>query len=117
MAVEAIKNGADEFIQKPFQDVDLLAKVYQALEKDQRQQQDNEHSVGISARFQQLTEREKQVMEQMFAGHANKVIAIELGISQRTVEIHRAHVMHKTKAKSLVHLVKMALLTKVMENP
>jgi two-component system, LuxR family, response regulator FixJ len=103
MAVEAMQAGAVDFIQKPFRDQDLLDRINQALEKDAGSRR------MIRKRLESLTPREKEVLDLVVAGKANKVIAGDLNLSQRTVEIHRARVMEKMEAHSLAHLVRMVL--------
>lgn len=112
MAVEAMQHGAVDFIQKPYREQDLLDKINQALGLDQQQRADLVEKQGIVQRIETLTPREKEVMDMMIEGNANKVIAIDLGISQRTVEIHRSRVMEKMNTHSLAHLVRMVLATK-----
>ena len=109
MAVEAMQHGAEDFIQKPYREQDLLDKINMAIVLDESNRQALEHRHKIIDRLSNLTPREKEVMEMMVNGKANKVIAIDLGISQRTVEIHRARVMEKMDTNSLAHLVKMAV--------
>jgi FixJ family two-component response regulator len=109
MAVEAMKNGALEFIQKPFREQELLDCIQKALVNNQQTQQEIQYAEEIKARLQLLTKREKEVMERVIAGQANKVIASELNLSQRTIEIHRANVMEKMQAKSLAQLVTMVV--------
>lgn len=108
MAVQAMREGALDFIEKPFRDQELLDRVYQALEADRARRRAADETVHIRERFAGLTPREHEVMLRIARGQANKVIAIELGLSERTVEIHRAKVMHKTGARSLAELVGMA---------
>jgi FixJ family two-component response regulator len=109
LAVEAMKQGAMDFIQKPYDENELLEKVAAAFSQDMAHREMlNAHS-EIQQNLDTLTPREKEVMDMMVAGHANKVIAIDLNISQRTVEIHRSRVMHKMGTNSLAHLVKMVL--------
>lgn len=107
MAVHAMREGALDFIEKPFRDQDLLDRVYQALEHDRERRRKDDEVVQLRVRFSGLTPREHEVMQRISRGQANKVIAIELGLSERTVEIHRARVMHKTGARSLAELVGM----------
>jgi len=110
MAVKAVKAGAIDFIQKPFRDQELLDKVQQAIKEDARRRRESSEIAGILQRLESLTPRERQVMDLVVGGHANKVIAIDLGISERTVEIHRARVMQKMAADSVPHLVQMAIV-------
>ena len=107
MAVDAMKSGALDFIQKPFRDQDLLDRIHQALERDQLHREDNRETAEIRGRVARLTGRETEVMHRVVKGQANKVIALDLGVSQRTVEIHRARVMQKMGARSLAELVRM----------
>jgi two-component system response regulator FixJ len=109
MAVEAMKSGVADFIEKPFDDDMLLSAVKRALaSRSEFESRRSEQSVAVRA-LASLSPRERQVMEGLVAGKANKVIAYDLAISPRTVEIYRAHVMTKTGAKSLSELVRMAL--------
>jgi two-component system response regulator FixJ len=109
LAVRAMKAGAVDFIEKPFDDEVLLASVKRALAVRHENRSQNELATTAQSRIAQLTPREHQVLEQLVAGRANKVIAYELDISPRTVEIHRAHLMEKMQAASLSDLVRMAL--------
>jgi two-component system, LuxR family, response regulator FixJ len=109
MAVQAMKEGAFEFVQKPFRDQDLLDRVNHALEQDRQNRGTLARRADVLHRFESLTPREKQVMQLVVDGAANKVIAIDLGLSERTVEIHRAKVMEKMDARSVAHLVKLQL--------
>ena len=97
MAVEAMQKGAVDFIQKPFRDQALLDRL-----REERKQQ-----AEVTERLNRLTNREREVFDLVVTGKPNKVIAYELGVSQRTVEIHRARVMEKMQARSLADLVKM----------
>jgi two-component system response regulator FixJ len=110
LAVEAMKQGAIDFIEKPFNDDLLLAAVRIGLDRHQRETQHQAQSAEIAGRLKSLSEREKQVLDRLVAGKANKVIAFELDISPRTVEIYRANVMTKMRAGSLSELVRFALL-------
>lgn len=109
MAVQAMKEGAFEFVQKPFRDQDLLDRINHALELDKENRSTLALRADVSQRFESLTPREKQVMAMVVDGAANKVIAIDLGLSERTVEIHRAKVMEKMGARSVAHLVKLQM--------
>lgn len=108
-AVEAVKGGAVDFIQKPFQDQKLLDKVHQALAQDAALRAERRRKAEILAKIRQLTPREAEVMALVVQGKMNKSIARELGISQRTVEIHRARVMEKVGARSVQELVQIIL--------
>ena len=110
MAVEAMKEGAVDFLEKPFSDEVFLATVRAALARQEKDSQHGAQVAQIQARFDTLSERERQVLDGLVAGKANKVIAYDLGISPRTVEIYRANVMAKMQAKSLSELVRLALL-------
>lgn len=106
MAVEALKQGATDFLPKPFRDQELLDRIHQALDVERESRETNEHIRDIQARVETLTPREREVMTMVADGNANKVIAIDLGISQRTVEIHRAKVMEKMGVRALADLVR-----------
>ena len=112
MAVDAMKEGAVDFIQKPYREEALLEKIEAALKQDLEQRKSLDEKQEIIRRIKSLTPREHEIMDRMIAGQANKVIAIELEISQRTVEIHRSRVMHKMGTHSLAHLVRMLLSVK-----
>jgi FixJ family two-component response regulator len=109
MAVEAMQRGALDFLQKPFRDQDLLDRIHKALERDRAGRELLGNRATIRARIAELTPREREVLALVTEGKANKVIAGDLGVSQRTVEIHRAHVMEKMGANSLAHLVRMVI--------
>jgi len=109
MAVQAMKEGAFEFIQKPFRDQELLDRINHALKQDADHRGTAARRSEIQQRLESLTPREKEVMNLIVEGNANKVIAIDLGLSERTVEIHRAKVMEKMGARSVAHLVKLHL--------
>ncbi|HKE96256.1 MAG TPA: response regulator FixJ [Povalibacter sp.] len=109
MAVEAMQAGAVDFIQKPFRDQDLIDRINQALEKDSNNRAALGERNDIRRRLETLTPREREVLDLVVHGKANKVIAGDLKLSQRTVEIHRARVMEKMQASSLAHLVRMVL--------
>jgi len=109
MAVQAMKEGAFEFIQKPFRDQDLLDRINHALQQDAESRNNLARRADVVRRLEALTPRERQVMDMVVDGSANKVIAIDLNLSERTVEIHRAKVMEKMGARSVAHLVKLHL--------
>ncbi|WP_339668611.1 response regulator [Dasania marina] len=107
MAVEAMQQGAIDFVQKPYREQELLDKIATAMALDEDNRASLQQRQLIMQRMNDLTPRERDVMQLMVEGKANKVIAIDLEISQRTVEIHRARVMEKLNANSLAHLVRM----------
>jgi two-component system response regulator FixJ len=109
LAVRAMKAGAVDFIEKPFDDELLLKSIERALAAGKESHSHAAAAQDAAARVAVLTERERQVLERLVAGKANKVIAYELDISPRTVEIHRAHVMEKMQARSLSDVVRLAL--------
>ncbi|EIM29793.1 response regulator FixJ [Microvirga lotononidis] len=110
MAVEAMKEGAVDFLEKPFGDEVFIAAVRSALARQERNSHHGQQVAEIQGRFDALSQRERQVLDGLVAGKANKVIAYDLGISPRTVEIYRANVMAKMHAKSLSELVRLALM-------
>jgi two-component system response regulator FixJ len=110
MAVEAMKEGAVDFLEKPFGDEVFLAAVRSALARQEKNSHHGTQVAEVQGRFEALSVRERQVLDGLVAGKANKVIAYDLGISPRTVEIYRANVMAKMQAKSLSELVRLALL-------
>jgi RNA polymerase sigma factor (sigma-70 family) len=105
MAVSAVKKGAVDFVEKPFADADLLRLVGQALELERRQLDARLRDAEVRRRIDSLTEREREVLGLVVAGKLNKQIADELGISPKTVEVHRARVMEKMAAGSVAELV------------
>lgn len=109
MAVQAMKDGAFDFLQKPFRDQDLLDRINAAIKQDAENREMVQRHADLRRRSESLTPREREVMALVVDGRANKVIAIDLGLSERTVEIHRANVMEKMQARSVAHLVKMHL--------
>jgi FixJ family two-component response regulator len=112
MAVQAMKDGAFEFIQKPFRDQKLLDAISKALNKDVIIRNSIREHKEINERINLLTERESQVVDWVLEGLSNKLIARELGVSDRTVELHRSHAMKKLQVNSVVDLVKMMMLYK-----
>jgi len=109
MAVKAMRIGAADFIEKPFETESLLQSIERAL--DGRDRAEHQHALALEARaaLETLTPRETDVMQQLIIGRPNKIIAYELGLSPRTVEVHRARIMKKTSAGSLSRLVRMAI--------
>jgi FixJ family two-component response regulator len=105
MAVTAMKSGAADFVQKPFRDQDLIDRINKALDRDREQRKTRAQEDAIRARIALLTPRENEVMQRVARGQANKVIAMDLGVSQRTVELHRARVMRKLKMRTVAELV------------
>jgi two-component system response regulator FixJ len=109
MAVEAMQHGAFDFLQKPFRDSDLLERLQRALARDAEIRGRLRHTDRIRERLASLSPREREVLDLVTRGKANKMVAGDLGVSQRTVEIHRAHVMQKMEANSLAELVRMMM--------
>ena len=109
MAVEAMQAGACDFLQKPFRDQDLIDRIQRALDKDRTNRAALNERTLIRERLQSLTPREREVLVMVTSGKANKIVAADLGVSQRTVEIHRARVMEKMSAASLAQLVRMVM--------
>jgi two-component system response regulator FixJ len=109
IAVEALKAGATDFLEKPFDDMQLLEAVRGALAASQRTQDEDAATAQIAARLASLTPREREVLDKLVAGQPNKTIAYDLGSSPRTVEVHRARVMEKMGVRSLAELVRMTI--------
>jgi two-component system, LuxR family, response regulator FixJ len=116
LAVEAMKIGAVDFIEKPFDDDVLLAAVRAALSRSEKNAEQESERAKLIEKLNTLSNRERDVLEGLVAGKPNKIIAFDLGISPRTVEIYRANVMTKTGAGSLSDLVRMALLSGAIES-
>jgi two-component system response regulator FixJ len=114
LAVEAMKYGASDFLEKPFDDDLLLTAVRTALSDRASDQENQAQRLVIEERLAKLSTRERQVLDGLVAGHPNKTIAFDLGISPRTIEIYRANVMTKMEAASLSELVRMALTAGVL---
>lgn len=114
LAVEAMKSGAVDFIEKPFDDDTFLSAIRSALRQHEKDARREAERSEIHSRLAALSGRERQVLEGLVAGYPNKTIAFDLGISARTVEIYRANVMTKMQANSLSDLVRMALVAGVL---
>lgn len=119
MAVRAMKHGAVDFIEKPFNNQELLDRVHLAIERDVRARARDARGSEIRARMESLTPREREVLEGVVGGKANKSMARELGVSVKTIEAHRAKLMEKMHASSVAELVGMVLSLReeVRENP
>ena len=114
LAVEAMKIGALDFLEKPFNDEAMLASVRLALDRQEQETGRQAERAEIESRLAALSNRERDVLEGLVAGRANKQIAFDLGISPRTVEIYRANLMTKMQAASLSNLVRMALVAEIL---
>ncbi len=110
LAIEAMKAGVVDFLEKPFDDEALIAAVKRALEQNAATEQEDAERMAVQRRLETLSTREREVLDGLVAGHANKVIAYDLGISPRTVEVYRANLMTKMEARSLSELVRMSVL-------
>lgn len=110
MAVRAVQAGAFDFIEKPFNDQDLLDRIQRAISFDSERRARDSQRARLSALFASLTTREREVMDLVVEGMSNKAVANSLGLSAKTVEVHRAKVMEKMKARSVSDLVKMSML-------
>jgi len=108
MSVRAIKQGAVDFLTKPVNDDDLIKAINEAIEKDQLTRQANAKMVELQQRLAILTPREREVLSHVVFGKRNRQIAAELGTAEKTIKVHRAHVMTKLKVQSLAELVKLA---------
>ncbi len=116
MAVRAMKHGAVDFIEKPYSDQILLERIQQAMADDARRRENQADVSDICKRADGLTSREQEVMQMVVAGKANKQIAADLDISQKTVEVHRARVMSKMQAGSVAELVRMNMTAGLVES-
>lgn len=115
LAVEAMKSGAIDFIEKPFAEEAIIRAVRSAEDRAKKLGRRSEEDAELVARLASLSERERQVLDGLVAGNANKIIAYELGISPRTVEVYRANLMTKMQAKSLSELIRMALAVRTLD--
>lgn len=113
MAIQAMRAGVSEFIEKPFSDVQVLDAISTALARRDKRGEIEAERDRITARIAMLSGREREVMEALVDGKANKVIAFDLGISARTVEVYRANVMTKTGARTLSELVRMVMIARL----
>lgn len=112
-AVRLIKRGAFDFLEKPFAEGEIVERVRQALAHSRARMAREIEATELRMRMARLTQREREVLERVIGGQANKVIAAELAISEKTVEIHRANVMRKMEAKTLAELIKMTSAIRV----
>lgn len=112
MAVQALRAGALDFIEKPFDDDHLLGSIKRALEASERRASQDAVRADIERRMANLTPRELEVLDCLIAGHPNKIIAFDLNMSMRTVEVHRARIMQKMNAGSLSELVRMVMIVR-----
>jgi FixJ family two-component response regulator len=119
MSVRAMKAGAVDFLTKPFRDQEMVDAVTAALQRDRKRRSEEESHSDVQARFASLTQRERQIMGLVTGGLMNKQVAARIGISERTVKIHRGNLMRKMQAKSLAELVVMAQIVGIrgQENP
>lgn len=117
IAVRAIKTGAFDFVEKPFNDQDMLDRIQHALAKDAEQRRIDAERLALLKRLDSLTQREREVMTRVVDGLPNKLIADQLGLSIKTVEVHRARVMEKTGARSISDLVKLVLKENGLRSP
>lgn len=113
LAVRAMKAGALDFLEKPFDDAVLLDSVKRGLDAAARNEGTDSLAREAAEKLSALTQREREVLEHLVAGHSNKIIAHELGISPRTVEIHRAHLSEKMRARSLSEVIRLAIAANV----
>lgn len=117
LAVEAMRRGALDFIRKPFREQNLLDRINEALDIEdgkRRTQADRQHALD---RFNSLSDREREVLELVAEGRMNKVVAQDLGISERTVEVHRSHIMHKLGIQTLAQLVRLKIEVETGHEP
>jgi len=110
MAVEAMRQGAIDFLRKPIDEASLLGRIEQAFDRERQLRETDKEKLDTRSKLNALTERERQVYALVTAGITNKVIALELGISERTVEVHRSSVMRKMDASTIAELIRMQIL-------
>jgi RNA polymerase sigma factor (sigma-70 family) len=117
IAVRAMKDGAIEFLEKPFSKQLLLEHIREAFQRDEERRHAASRQSGVAARVDTLTERERQVLDLVIAGMVSKQIAIELGISKKTVDVHRSRVMQKMQVASLPELVELVVVAREHDKP
>lgn len=117
MAVEAMRRGALDFIRKPFREQNLLDRINEALELEAGKRQHLLDQQQVLDRFASLSDREREVLELVAMGKMNKVVAADLGISERTVEVHRSHLMHKLGVQTLAQLVRIKIAAESLADP
>ncbi|MBI4581061.1 MAG: response regulator transcription factor [Planctomycetes bacterium] len=110
LAVGAVRKGAVDFLLKPFDDEVLVERVRQAIDLDVRQRRKAAHEAALRTRLDRLTPREREVLDLLIAGKGNKEIALQLGLSRKTIDIHRSHVMMKLGVDSLLDVAKMGYI-------
>lgn len=108
LSVQAMKAGAFDFLEKPFDDNTLIKAIHRAIHHDRRCRQKNSEILAIRKRWERLTNRERQVFELVVTGMLNKQIAFQLGITEKTIKVHRARIMQKMEAQSLADLVRLS---------
>jgi two-component system response regulator FixJ len=116
LAVDAMKGGAVDFLEKPFEDGPFLAAMYSALKSEKEGSKRNANIVAAQKKLASLSNRERQVLEELLAGNPSKIMAYNLGISARTIEKYRANLMDKMAAKSVADLVRVAMRAGVLDN-
>jgi FixJ family two-component response regulator len=117
MAVTAVRRGALDFIEKPFDDETLIGLIRDALEKDKETHKESERRTSLGARFASLSARELEVLDRVVKGKRNRVIAEELGVTEKTVEFHRKRIMGKLQVKNVVELVNLVVQHRQISRP
>jgi two-component system, LuxR family, response regulator FixJ len=116
LAVEAMKTGAVDFLEKPFEDGPMLSAVHAAIKREEEASTRKTENANIRDRLDSLSKRERQVLEELLSGNPNKIMAYNLGISARTIEKYRANLMDKMAAKSVSDLVRMSIKAGILDN-